>query len=75
MVDTGGDADLVERLARVEHEQWMAWSKSVAAEVSAKRRRGWQRGWIPYDKLTEEQKEHDREWARRALAAIERSAR
>lgn len=64
------DDELVERLARVEHDQWMAWSKAAAAEVGAERREAWQRGWIPYDELSEEQKEKDRAWARRALAAL-----
>lgn len=67
------DRDLIERLARVEHDQWMAWSKSVAAEVSAARRRAWELSWISYDDLSDKQKERDREWARRALAAIAHS--
>ena len=70
MAASADDGDMIERLARVEHDQWMAWSKTVAAEVSAERRTAWQRCWVPYDELTEEQKEHDREWARRALAAL-----
>jgi hypothetical protein len=69
---TAGDGDeaLIERLARVEHEQWLAWSRAVAAEVSEERRRSWQSAWIPYDELSEELKERDRVWARRALAAL-----
>lgn len=64
------EAALVERLARIEHEQWMAWSTSVAPEVGPERLRGWQKSWIPYEELSEEQKELDRAWARRALAAV-----
>ena len=35
--------EMLERLAELEHEQWMAWSQSVAAEVSAERRQRRQR--------------------------------
>ena len=65
-----GDDELIERLARVEHDQWTEWSRSVADEVSGERRRRWQEYWVPFDDLPEEIKERDREWARRALAAI-----
>ena len=32
------DDNLLERLAELEHEQWVAWSRAVAGEVSAERR-------------------------------------
>ena len=62
--------ELLERLAELEHEQWVAWSQAVAAEVSAARRRRWQECWVPYAELSEEVKELDREWARKVLAAL-----
>ena len=62
--------ELLERLAELEHEQWVAWSRAVAAEVSAERRRRWQECWVPYAELPEEVKELDREWARKVLAAL-----
>ena len=62
--------ELLERLAELEHEQWVAWSRAVAAEVSAARRRRWQECWVPYAELPEEVKELDREWARKVLAAL-----
>jgi len=64
------DAELIERLSQVEHEQWMAWSKSVASDVSPERLQTWKSLWIPYEELPDEQKELDRYWARRALAAL-----
>jgi hypothetical protein len=64
-------AGLLERLAELEHEQWVAWSRAVAAEVSAERRRRWEACWVPYAELPEEVKELDRAWARKALAALE----
>jgi hypothetical protein len=62
--------ELLERLAELEHEQWVAWSRAVAAEVSADRRRRWQACWVPYAELPEEVKELDRAWARRVLATL-----
>jgi hypothetical protein len=62
--------ELLERLAELEHEQWVAWSRAVADEVSAERRRRWQECWVPYAELPEEVKELDREWARKVLAAL-----
>ncbi len=67
------DEPLLERLAELEHEQWMAWSQSVATEVSAERRRRWQALWVPYQDLPEEVKELDRLWARKVLEKLHRS--
>ena len=62
--------DLLERLAELEHEQWVSWSKGVAHEVSPERRRRWQEYWVPYDALPEEVKEEDRVWARKVLGVL-----
>jgi hypothetical protein len=66
------DRAAVERVAEVEHEQWTAWSKAIAHEVSPERRARWERYWVPYDDLPEDVKEQDRIWARKALAAAKR---
>jgi hypothetical protein len=60
--------NLLELLAELEHEQWVAWSKTVASEVSEERRRRWQAFWIPYRDLPDDVKEQDRVWARKVLA-------
>ena len=62
--------DLIETLARVEHEQWMHWSQTVAAEVPAATREKWRHSWVPYQDLTDELKEADRVWARKVLAVL-----
>ena len=67
------DENVLERLAELEHEQWMHWSQSVAAEVSAERRQRWQSCWVPYVDLPEEVKELDRQWARKVLETLHRS--
>ena len=67
MVDTEA---LLEKLAELEHEQWMVWSRGIARDVRRKRRKRWEQYWIPYDKLTEEDKELDRVWARKIMAVL-----
>ncbi len=62
---------MLERLAELEHEQWMKWSQAVADEVSPERRARWEKYWGPYEQLSEEVKEQDRIWARAVVAAIE----
>jgi hypothetical protein len=64
--EVGVQSDL-ERLAEIEHDQWMTWTKTVAArgEVSAEQIAKWAVNWKPYDELTDEVKEYDREWARK----------
>ena len=62
--------DVPEALAALEHEQWVAWSKSLAAAepLSAERVERWQRLWVPYADLSEQEKDADRVWAQKALA-------
>jgi hypothetical protein len=59
--------DLIEALAELEHEQWMYWSQSIAAEVPALTKAKWQRSWIAYPDLNNELKEADRVWARKVV--------
>jgi hypothetical protein len=56
-----------ERLAHLEHEQWMSWAKAVADEVSEERRKRWQQYWVPYSELPEDIKDLDRVWAKKVL--------
>ncbi len=65
---------LREQLAEIEHEQWMAWSKDVAAResLSPERVARWQRYWVPYAELSEEVKEQDRAYADQVLALLGR---
>lgn len=65
---------LLERLADLEHQQW---SHIINYCVENPERNNWNR-WlrqsgIPYGKLTEKEKESDREWARKVLAIIQNS--
>lgn len=60
---------LRERLARIEHDQWMAWSQSLAAgeHLSDERLARWRRHWVSYEELSEEARDRDRHWADRVL--------
>jgi len=62
--------DVFEELAALFHEQWMEWSKGVAQEVSTKRRKRWEKYWVPYSELDESVKEWKREWARKVLKLL-----
>ena len=67
------DANLIcEKLADLEHEQWIQWSKTIAERepISEETKKRWEKYWVPYSELTEEVKEYDRKWARKAMAII-----
>lgn len=63
---------LLEKLAELEHVQWMAWSQNLAKEetLSKSRMKRWSQLWKPYAELLEDEKEHDRNWARKVLKEI-----
>ena len=63
--------ELLEKLAELEHEQWVAWARAVAGEVSAQRRGRWQAFFVPYAELTDEAKEEDRLWARKVIDLVQ----
>jgi hypothetical protein len=64
-----------EKLAELEHNQWMAWSQDIAKteNITPARLERWQKLWLPYDTLTEAQKDQDREWADRVLEIVTQS--
>ena len=68
------DANALEYLASLEHEQWMQWAKTLMLEeaITIERKERWWSCMKPYAELTEEQKEHDRVWARKVLAILNR---
>jgi hypothetical protein len=64
---------IIEKLAELEHEQWIEWSSSLVDDrekLSPERLDRWAKLWIPYSQLTEEQKEQDRIWARKVFKII-----
>jgi hypothetical protein len=63
------EEELIEQLASLEHDQWILWSQSICKTeiISANRVDRWEKLWVPYEALTEDMKDQDRTWARRAL--------
>ena len=63
-------ADLIEALARLEHDQWTYWSQAVAEVVPDSTRVRWQASWVDYASLPDEAKDADRVWARQVVALL-----
>ena len=64
--------ELIEKLADLEHKQWIKWSKALVQmkQVPIERELRWKKLWIPYSALSEELKEEDRVWARKVLKIL-----
>lgn len=65
--------DLIEKLAELEHEQWMEWAKNISSKenISEERLKRWKTLYVPYDDLSEEMKEEDRKWARKVVKILQ----
>lgn len=65
--------ELIEKLAEIEHEQWIVWSQHIADKdnISKERLERWKTYWIAYSELDEETKELDRYWARKIIKVLE----
>jgi hypothetical protein len=63
--------ELRERLAALEHMQWMKWARSVYYQVRPDTQNRWAKYFVPYEELTEEVKDYDRKWADRVLEILE----
>lgn len=66
-------SDILEKLAEIEHEQWVGWSKDIAEteQITPARLERWKKLWCPYSELSEELKELDRNEARKVINIIE----
>ena len=73
-------AKLREKLADLEHRQWIYWTKKVMENTKTDSVEGqfvleaiyknWRKNHIPYSELTEEMKDYDREWADKVLELL-----
>jgi len=64
---------IIEELAALEHEQWMKWAKDIlkTEDITKERSKRWEEeSFKPYKDLTEEQKEMDREWAKKVYDIV-----
>lgn len=64
--------ELLEELAKIEHNQWIEWSKAIQSEISEDRRNRWKKYWVDYEDLSEDVKEQDRVYARKVIDAVEK---
>jgi hypothetical protein len=63
---------LRERLAALEHEQWAHWTRYLLDHLTPENVERWRRQIdTPYERLSEPEKESDREWADRVLKLVE----
>jgi len=63
---------VLEQLAKLEHDQWMAWAKSLmeTEDLSEDRVERWKTMMVPYEELSDEIQEYDREYARKVLDVL-----
>lgn len=63
----------IEKLAELEHEQWMSWAKTLieTENISESRKQRWKKYMVPYDTLPEDVKEQDRKWAYEVLKLMQ----
>jgi|APHM01.1.fsa_nt_gi hypothetical protein len=68
------EKDTLERLAKLEHQQWQSWTEYLVDEFGDELPdelvERWKSNWEPYESLSEEEKDKDRKWARKALEEV-----
>lgn len=71
------EKDIIEKLADLEHQQWMLWAKDIlkSEKINEERAKRWKDLFIDYKDLSEEMKDKDREWARKAYKIIKDNSR
>jgi hypothetical protein len=61
----------LEKLAALEHEQWAHWTRYMLDNMTPENIARWrQQINTPYKNLTEQEKESDREWGRKAYDIV-----
>ena len=52
----------------------MSWAKNILEkeDITEQRKKRWNKLFVPYNELTEKEKEQDREWARKTLRIIKK---
>ena len=66
------EKELIEQLAELEHIKWMEWARHLLSEeaITTQRVQRWVRNFVPYDELSEVEKEKDRVLARKVLRIL-----
>jgi len=67
------DNILLEELAELHHNLWMEWARHILSEevISTQRVQRWAKLFVPYNQLSEQEKEKDRVLARRVYDIVE----
>jgi len=64
--------DLIEKLAALEYDQWAHWTKYMLVNLTDENIARWKEQIdTPYSKLSEKDKDKDREWAQKVLDITE----
>jgi len=66
---------LIEELSALEHKQWWDWAKNIleTEDITEEREKRWKKdSFKPYEELSEEQKDMDREWAEKVLKIVKK---
>ncbi|MCD6436254.1 MAG: hypothetical protein J7L15_07680 [Clostridiales bacterium] len=69
------EKDLIEELSALEHKQWWDWAKDIlkTEDITEERAKRWKKNsFKPYEDLSEEQKDMDREWAEKVLKIVKK---
>ncbi|MCL5730094.1 MAG: hypothetical protein M1165_00825 [Candidatus Pacearchaeota archaeon] len=62
---------LLEELAKLEHQQWAHWTTYLLNNLTKENIKKWTKQIkTPYPKLSEKEKESDREWGKKVLEII-----
>ena len=61
-----------EKLADLEHQQWMSWTKYLNAnhKIPIELLKKWEKNWKPYSELDEKTKDSDRIWADKIIKEL-----
>ena|SRR3990167_6120827 len=83
-VTLGEWEELKEKLAELEHDQWISWSQAITTGMECfgqeskdalfdwcdKKMSDWKDNWKPYSDLTEKEKDKDRKWGDKVIFEI-----
>src|SRR5665811_31967 len=66
------EREIIEKLAALEHKQWGHWTEHILSNLTPENIRKWKRQIkTPYSKLSEKEKDSDREWAIKVLKTFD----
>lgn len=64
-------SELLEDISSLVHEQWWDFAEKIAPEIDPEHAKAWEKLFVPYDELPEEEKEKDRVFAKRIVFRLQ----